>query len=137
MHPEYVALRYPEGLREWYVSKCFLNFESFQSVSFLGEDEANCTQSADCSKDEFKCKNGRCIFRRWMCDHDDDCGDGSDEANCRKLDTEPWKFLRLTSVFALSEYTCGVAQIPCTSDHRCIPQRWQCDGERDCPDGTC
>uniref|UniRef100_A0A3B5RC76 Uncharacterized protein n=1 Tax=Xiphophorus maculatus TaxID=8083 RepID=A0A3B5RC76_XIPMA len=27
----------------------------------------------------FKCRNGRCIPQSWKCDVDDDCGDNSDE----------------------------------------------------------
>lgn len=32
-----------------------------------------------CDADKFKCKNGRCILRRWLCDRENDCSDGSDE----------------------------------------------------------
>lgn len=37
--------------------------------------------SADkpCDADEFKCKNGQCISRQWMCDREGDCSDNSDE----------------------------------------------------------
>lgn len=32
-----------------------------------------------CSEDQFVCDNGLCIPVLWKCDHDNDCGDGSDE----------------------------------------------------------
>ena len=39
----------------------------------------------ECDKDDFTCSDGSCIesFRR--CDFIEDCSDGSDENNCRKL----------------------------------------------------
>lgn len=39
-----------------------------------------------CSASEFTCVNYHCVPKRWMCDQDDDCGDGSDERNCGMLD---------------------------------------------------
>ncbi|MFD3745440.1 hypothetical protein [Nocardia sp. NPDC058633] len=35
-----------------------------------------------CEQNEFSCDNDRCVQRQWLCDGDDDCGDGSDERNC-------------------------------------------------------
>eukprot|EP00794_Sanderia_malayensis_P007889 gene7889-8742_t len=35
-----------------------------------------------CTVFEFKCANQKCILKNWLCDRDDDCGDGSDERNC-------------------------------------------------------
>ena len=53
-----------------------------------------------CSPSEFRCGNGRCIFNSWKCDHEDDCGDGTDEVDC---DYPPC---------ADGEFTCA--------NHRCI-----------------
>lgn len=33
-----------------------------------------------CDDSSFRCRNDACIPRRFACDHDDDCGDGSDES---------------------------------------------------------
>ena len=33
----------------------------------------------------FGCANGHCVNRTTVCNHIDDCGDLSDEMNCRKL----------------------------------------------------
>lgn len=33
-----------------------------------------------CDDNTFRCNNKACIPQRFVCDHDDDCGDGSDES---------------------------------------------------------
>ena len=39
--------------------------------------------NTSCNVDEFMCvKSKKCIWKTWVCDHDDDCDDGSDEVNC-------------------------------------------------------
>lgn len=38
-----------------------------------------------CQDDEFKCKNGRCVYRDLFCDGYNNCGDNSDESSCKKL----------------------------------------------------
>jgi hypothetical protein len=54
-----------------------------------------------CSPNEFRCANGRCIFKSWKCDHENDCKDGSDEKDCQYPPC------------ATGEFTCA--------NHRCIP----------------
>lgn len=47
------------------------------------EDEMCENKHRPCSEDEYRCKNERCIPKKWRCDHDDDCADGSDETECK------------------------------------------------------
>ncbi|XP_048340432.1 low-density lipoprotein receptor-related protein 2 [Sphaerodactylus townsendi] len=68
----------------------------------------------ECTESEYRCDNLRCIPSRWICDHDNDCEDNSDERDCE---------LR----------TCHPGYFQCDSGH-CIAQRFQCDGSADCLD---
>ena len=52
----------------------------------------------------FKCNNGRCISKSYLCDSDDDCGDKSDESKtdgafCGMLLDY---FVSLTEIFSLT-----------------------------------
>ncbi|XP_069812693.1 low-density lipoprotein receptor-related protein 1B-like, partial [Dendropsophus ebraccatus] len=71
-----------------------------------------------CDENTFMCNNKMCIPKQFLCDHDDDCGDGSDESlECGYRQCAP------------DEFMCA--------DGRCLLNfQWQCDGDYDCPDGS-
>ncbi|XP_059812923.1 sortilin-related receptor [Hypanus sabinus] len=86
-------------------------------------DYAHCTQTEEfsrtCEPFSFKCSNGVCISMEWKCDGVDDCGDYSDEANCRYPTETP-------SCMKYFQFSC--------QNEKCIPMWWKCDGENDCGD---
>lgn len=47
-----------------------------------------------CKANEFVCSNGKCLRQEWVCDGDNDCGDGSDELRCGKIGLE-LKFIKM------------------------------------------
>uniref|UniRef100_A0A7N6ARW9 Suppression of tumorigenicity 14b n=1 Tax=Anabas testudineus TaxID=64144 RepID=A0A7N6ARW9_ANATE len=61
----------------------------------------------------FQCTNNLCIDIMMHCDGWNDCGDGSDEVNCK----------------------CDASQLMCKNGH-CKPKFWECDGSDDCGDNT-
>lgn len=54
--------------------------------SFILTFQFSCFPSAPraCTESEFRCDNLHCIPDRWVCDHDNDCEDNSDERDCGK-----------------------------------------------------
>ena len=39
-------------------------------------------ESTSCLRDQFQCKNRKCISKFYLCNWSDDCGDNSDETFC-------------------------------------------------------
>jgi len=46
-----------------------------------------------CTRTEFQCGSGQCIPRTYVCDHEIDCEDGSDEHSCRTVTSSFWVML--------------------------------------------
>lgn len=101
-----------------------------------------------CEPNEFRCANGRCAPKIWRCDKDDDCGDGSDEINCREfLEDAIWtQLISVKSIgfsccvpfhFAATAAPgsiCQADEYRCVSGDQCIPLSYQCDDQIDCQD---
>ncbi|KAL1456759.1 hypothetical protein WDU94_001462 [Cyamophila willieti] len=72
----------------------------------------NCSK---CQSDAFRCINGKCIPKRFVCDGANNCGDNSDEKYC----------------------TCNkYSEFTCRNKRSCIPMAYVCDRKPDCPDNS-
>uniref|UniRef100_A0A663DKT4 CD320 molecule n=1 Tax=Aquila chrysaetos chrysaetos TaxID=223781 RepID=A0A663DKT4_AQUCH len=68
-----------------------------------------------CAEWEFACRaDGRCVPGAWVCDNEEDCGDGSDEVCAPRC--------------APHQHRCAGGQ--------CLAWGARCDGVPDCPDGS-
>ncbi|XP_056594756.1 SCO-spondin [Triplophysa dalaica] len=73
-----------------------------------------CSPPSPCEDSEYLCPGGskRCIPSLWLCDNEDDCGDGSDE---------------------ICPATCAPGHFRC-SGGACLPLELRCNGHPDCAD---
>uniref|UniRef100_A0A915KQ45 Basement membrane-specific heparan sulfate proteoglycan core protein n=1 Tax=Romanomermis culicivorax TaxID=13658 RepID=A0A915KQ45_ROMCU len=81
----------------------------------------NGVESGRCEPNEFRCNNGRCVQKMWVCDMEDDCGDRSDEQYCGVK--QPGE-------------SCSPQEFKCQAREQCIPRSYHCDGQNDCQDGS-
>ncbi|XP_032062689.1 very low-density lipoprotein receptor-like, partial [Aythya fuligula] len=89
---------------------------SDESLEQCGCQPAPLVKCSECSVSEVQCGSGECIYKKWRCDRDPYCKDGSDEINC-------------------PSWTCRPDQFRC-EDGNCVHRSRQCSGVRDCLDGT-
>lgn len=47
-------------------------------LSFTGREPTQ----PPCTLEQFKCTNGNCVAKQYVCDHNDNCGDRTDELGC-------------------------------------------------------
>ncbi|KAM9572871.1 SCO-spondin-like [Guaruba guarouba] len=109
---------------------CFWDGFSFPAGATVQQGCKNCTCAAGgwhcpsslepcppapCAAWEFSCRaDGRCVPGAWVCDNEEDCGDGSDEMCAPRC--------------APHQHRCAGGQ--------CLAWGARCDGVRDCSDGS-
>lgn len=112
-------------------------------------DEINCIRpSKSC---EFRCADGsRCIPKKFVCDEERDCPDGTDELGCGRdsygrasalggggvLLSPLWFPIAVPVHAGTTASACVSPSFLCPNTSECISRQQLCDGRRDCPDGV-
>lgn len=104
------------------IPRWVLNCDQVASCAGQGSPSTKIARRCDfnkqCTPNQFRCTNGKCIDKDFRCDMDDDCGEGdwSDEYKCPPS----------------NNHNCPSGQFQCGLRGRCIPYTWKCDGHLDC-----
>ncbi|KAI1289419.1 Low-density lipoprotein receptor-related protein 2 [Halotydeus destructor] len=84
--------------------------------------------ASNCHQGWLDCGNDVCVARLWQCDGEDDCGNGHDELDSLCLSSGGGKVVMPTIKCPQNHFACNGTQM-------CLPDRWRCDGNPDCPTG--
>lgn len=93
-----------------------------------------------CLEGEFKCRtNFGCIPQYYVCNGQNNCGDGSDETHCERctndIDATSFPYRLIFELICVVDKECDSDQFKCNTGE-CIHLRSKCDGRNDCADGS-
>ncbi|KAK6178161.1 hypothetical protein SNE40_012974 [Patella caerulea] len=110
-----------------FVSKHRYLYSHFRLKYIVGKPVTN--SRTRCGYNLFHCNNGKCIYRDWLCNGLNECGDNSDEDVCN---TQP-------QATTLPSVQCSSNELYCrlksSSEYRCLKSVNVCDGIEDCLSG--
>ena len=104
------------------------------------------SDSLTCNTTHFSCTKGmpKCLPQLWVCDGEQECNDGSDEANGICDDGKCFMYICLLKLYLPNiqmysfpeNWTCPEATFRCVYGHpKCIGSKRLCDGAKHCTDG--
>lgn len=106
----------------------FLNFIGYIKICscpfglVLSRNGMECIPQKQCKSDEYRCLTGECILSRFLCDSKQDCPHGEDEDSVKCLHFMP--------------KLCPASQFLCHDQTKCLDNKLQCNGIKDCNDGS-